>query len=141
MSSSSRLRGMAAGVTFVALLAPTNAAADELSAPIDRVTVLRAAVGANPGIRASEQRAHAISLAAGDEYVDHSLARIAGHLYPESRANARVSKFLGDFLRRVFQHHFAQRRRRKNRHHQRDRNPDEHQFRQLIVQQQSKSNR
>ena len=66
MSSSSRLRGMAAGVTFVALLAPTtNAAADELSAPIDRVTVLRAAVGANPGIHASEQRAHAIDLAAG----------------------------------------------------------------------------
>lgn len=65
MSSSSRLRGMAAGVTFVALLAPTNAAAEELSAPIDRLTVLRAAVGANPGIHASEQRAHAISVAAG----------------------------------------------------------------------------
>lgn len=65
MSSFSRVRELAAAVTFVALLATTNAAADEpLSASVDRVTIIRAAVNAHPGIRASEQRAHATSLAA-----------------------------------------------------------------------------
>jgi len=63
--SSTRIRGQAVVVTFVALLATTNAAADELlSAPVDRVTILRAVVGAHPGVRASEQRAHATAVAA-----------------------------------------------------------------------------
>ncbi len=66
MSSSIRTRGRVAAVTFVALLASTSdAAADDLSAPIDRAAVLRAAVGAHPGIAASERRAHATHLGAG----------------------------------------------------------------------------
>ena len=64
MSSSSRLRGMAAVATLVALLATWNAGADELSAPIDRATVVHAAESAHPGIRASAKRAHAAGLAA-----------------------------------------------------------------------------
>ncbi len=65
MSSSARARAVAAIVTFVGLSSSTNAAADEpLSAPVDRLTIVRAAVTAHPGIRASEQGAHAASLAA-----------------------------------------------------------------------------
>lgn len=65
MSSFTRVRGVLAGVTFVALMPSTNAdAAEPLPATIDRATIVRAAVDANPGIRASEQRAHATALAA-----------------------------------------------------------------------------
>lgn len=67
MSSSIRARGRVVGLTFAAvtLFATSNAAADDLlTAPLDRVAVLRAAVSAHPGIRASEQRAHATSVAA-----------------------------------------------------------------------------
>jgi outer membrane protein, heavy metal efflux system len=65
MSSLTRLRGLAAGVTFVALLPSTNAAAEQpLANTVDRVAVLAAAVSAHPGIRAAEQRAHATSLEA-----------------------------------------------------------------------------
>ncbi len=62
-----RTRGRVAGLTFatVALLATSNAVADDaLSASVDRSAVLRAAVSAHPAIRASEQRAHATSVAA-----------------------------------------------------------------------------
>lgn len=66
--SSIRTRGQGVGLAFaiVALFAASNAMADDaLSASIDRVAVLRAAVSANPGIRAAEQRSHATSVAAG----------------------------------------------------------------------------
>ena len=65
MSTFTSRRGVAVGVAFVALLASTRAAADEpLSRPIDRVTVIRAALTSHPGINAAEQRAHATSLTA-----------------------------------------------------------------------------
>ena len=67
MSSTLRARGLVVGLTFVAvaLVATRNAAADDqLSTSVDRVTVLQAAVSAHPGVHASEQRAHATSVAA-----------------------------------------------------------------------------
>ena len=65
MSTFMPARGVAAGVAFVALLASTKASAGEsLSGPLDRVTVIRAALASHPGIRAAEQRAHATALTA-----------------------------------------------------------------------------
>ncbi len=65
MSLFTPVRRVATAVTFVALSRSTNAAADEpLSASVDRVTIIRAAVKAHPGIRASEKGAHAALLAA-----------------------------------------------------------------------------
>ena len=65
MSSIPRVRGVAVASTFVALLASTNAAKGEpLSASVDRISIIRAAVSAHPGVRASSLRAHAASMAA-----------------------------------------------------------------------------
>ena len=65
MSTFTPFRGVALGVVWVALFASTRAAADEpVPGPIDRATVVRAAVAGHPGIRAAQQRAHATSLAA-----------------------------------------------------------------------------
>lgn len=65
MSTFTPVRGVGVGVALVALLASTSATADEpLSGPIDRATVIRAAVSSHPGVHAAEQRAHATSLTA-----------------------------------------------------------------------------
>jgi len=65
MSRFTPARGVAVGVALVTLLASTRATADEpLSGPVDRITIIRAAVGSHPAIRAAEQRAHATSLTA-----------------------------------------------------------------------------
>lgn len=65
MSTFTPRRGVAAGVAFVALFASTRATADEpLTGPIDRITVIRAAVGSHPAVHAAEQRARATSLTA-----------------------------------------------------------------------------
>jgi cobalt-zinc-cadmium efflux system outer membrane protein len=65
MSRFTPVRAVAVGVALVTLLASTKATADEpWSGPIDRITVIRAAVGSHPGVHAAEQRAHATSLAA-----------------------------------------------------------------------------
>lgn len=65
MSTFTPSRGVAVAAAFLALLAPTIASADEpWSGTIDRITVIRAAVGSHPGVHAAEQRAHASGLTA-----------------------------------------------------------------------------
>lgn len=67
MSTSTRARGLAAAALTSSLFASTDAFADAPNNSIDRATVIRTAVAANPGIAAATQRAHASALAASAE--------------------------------------------------------------------------
>ena len=65
MSVLTPFKGVAVAAVWVALFASTSAAADEpMSGPIDRMAIVRAAVGSHPGVRAAQQRAHASLLMA-----------------------------------------------------------------------------
>jgi outer membrane protein TolC len=65
MSVLTPLRGVAVASACVALFASTRAAADEpTSGPIDRLTIVRAAVAGHPGVHAAQQRARATLLTA-----------------------------------------------------------------------------